>query len=501
MNKSLLSYSDVIVSNRKKFEKMISKINASKNIKKKVYLAKKAIDYVIFHGTGYYSSKDIENVFLEIAEKNNIENFDCDYEKNSFLHIMTNCYKDGGHTRVVERWLELSDDNQKHSLLFTGAAEVNPIPNRLGKAVENKNGSIINLSGLKNDIAKGLELRKIASKYEYIILHIHMHDIIPIIAFGNKQFQRPVIFYNHADHFFWVGVSIIDKIAELREFGKNLSENSRGINNGFILGVPVDSKEIPFKDKRELRKKFNLPEDKKIIFTGGTDFKYIPMAGKDFLTPVLNVLINDENVVLVGVGPNFKTLPNWAEAAEKTNGRVIAFNTVPHEDYYNYIQASDVVIDSYPMSGGMAIIDAISCAKPVITRDTPVGLFDYIKNSDAFCNTEEEVSQKIKELLYDKNKCEKNIQSVKSSLAKINVSDKWKLNLQKLYETVPETHSIHDFKENVCEISDLDIFHYLNSQKRKRKRSLFQRIISFSNKYGSKVLTFLGKEFIIKSNN
>ena len=60
MNKSLLSYSDVIVSNRKKFEKMISKINASKNIKKKVYLAKKAIDYVIFHGTGYYSSKDIE---------------------------------------------------------------------------------------------------------------------------------------------------------------------------------------------------------------------------------------------------------------------------------------------------------------------------------------------------------------------------------------------------------------------------------------------------------
>ena len=106
------------------------------------------------------------------------------------------------------------------------------------------------------------------------------------MLFMYQTFKRPVIFYNHADHFFWVGVSITDRIAELREFGKNISENSRDIHDGFILSVPVDSKDIQQKDKSEMRKKLNLPVDKKIIFTGGSDFKYKPMAGKDFLTPV-----------------------------------------------------------------------------------------------------------------------------------------------------------------------------------------------------------------------
>lgn len=489
-----------IYQNRNMFEKMISKINSCKNESMKIYLAKKAIDYIIFHGSGYYSSYDIEKVFLDIAKNNTVENLNSNYQKNTFLHVMTQCYKHGGHTRVVERWIELSPENEKHSLIFTGAMDVNPLTERLENAVKNKNGDIIDLSDLKNDTAKGLELRKIASEYEYVILHIHMHDIIPIIAFGNEQFKRPVIFYNHADHFFWVGVSITDRIAELREFGKNISENSRDIHDGFILSVPVDSKDIQQKDKSEMRKKLNLPVDKKIIFTGGSDFKYKPMAGKDFLTPVLEVLKNDENVVLVGVGPSFKTLPSWKEASILTNKRVIAINSVPHEDYFIYIHASDVVIDSYPMSGGTAMIDAVSCSKPVVTRETPVGLFDYIKHSDAFCDNEKEVTQKIKELLYDEEKCKKNIESVKNSLAKINIAENWKVNLKNLYKTVPAQHSIHHFKEKVCEISELDLFHYCNSQKRKRKRPLIQRILSFSNKFGHKILTFLGKEYIIKSN-
>lgn len=496
MYKEFKPYIDNIIREKKILDEKIAKLKSAKNIDDIEYFAKDAIQTAVFSGTSYYASSEIENIFLKIAQDNLLDKMPQNFKKNSFLHVMTDCYETGGHTRVVERWIELSPDEQKHSLVFTGLDTPNALPKRLENAIKDKNGCVYKVNVQQNIIEKGLELRKIASEYEYIILHVHMQDFLPIIAFGNEQFNRPVIFYNHADHMFWLGVSIADIVADLRIFGKEISDKKRGVKNNFILGIPVDSKEVARKNKTDLRKILNLPIDKKIILTVGAAHKYKPIAGIDFLTPVLKVMERDKDVLLLGIGPSFEKLPNWEIANTVTDNRIIALGEVPHGKLFDYFQASDLAIDSFPMCGGTAMIDAVSNCCPVITRDNPVGLFDYIKNSDAYCENIEKMPEKILELLYDNQKIKANIESVTYQLQKNNSAQAWKQNLHKLVENTPKEHKINDFKENTDEISDLDFYHYFINYRTRKKKSFIQKIFKIDKKFNFRVVTVLGKEFI-----
>lgn len=496
MHKEFEPYSDKIKKQRIVLEEKIAKLKSAKSLADIEYYAKDAVQTAVYSGTSYFSSSDIENVLLKIGQENFLSTMPQNFKKNSILHVMTNCYDTGGHTRVVERWIELSSDEQKHSLIITGFQKPNLIPSRLENAVKNKDGKIYIIDDKKNIIDKGLELRKIASNYEYIILHVHMQDFLPIIAFGNEQFKRPVILFNHADHVFWVGVSIADIVADIRVFGKEISDNKRGVKNNFILGIPVDSKKVVKKDKIELRKQLNLPADKKIIITVGAAHKYKPIAGIDFLTPILEVLRTDKNVMLVGIGPNFEKLPNWEKANKEIDNRIMALGEIPHDKLFDYLQASDLAMDSFPMCGGTAMIDAVTNGCPVITRDNPVGLFDYIKNSDAFCDNIDEMPEKILELLYNNEKIKKNIESVAKELQENNSAQVWKKNLQKLYEITPKEHNITYFRENVNEISDLDFYHYFINLRKDKKKTFLQNIFKIDKKFNFRVITVLGKEFI-----
>lgn len=341
-----------------------------------------------------------------------------------------------------------------------GEGQDQKIPDRLVDAVKNKNGNIFKLNNNKSDLEKGLELRKIASKYEYIILHIHMHDIVPIITFGNAEFSRPVIFYNHADHRFWVGVSISDIIADLRIFGQNITLSKRCCSNSFILSVPVDIKNYEQLNKETILKKLNLPLDKKIVLTIGGSHKYKPMLGLDFVD-IIEYLLVKEDIIFIAVGPNLIDTPHWKQLLIKFNNRLILTGNIPHNNLKEYITIADLVLDSFPMSGGTALIDAISLNKPVLSFKNPVSQFDYVLNSIAYCDNIEELKSKSLELLYNNKKAIENIENVKNELSKQNTKESWLQNLKLLYSITPKKHNINNFKTNkIIDLIDNDLYLY-----------------------------------------
>ena len=61
-----------------------------------------------------------------------------------------------------------------------------------------KSGKVYNLDS--HPAAKINQIRKIASGFEKIILHIHSDDLVTFIAFATNDFKRPVLFFNHLDH-------------------------------------------------------------------------------------------------------------------------------------------------------------------------------------------------------------------------------------------------------------------------------------------------------------
>ena len=96
----------------KTFETMVAKATSASTLERRMELAQNAVWYAAYHGTGYYASPKLERIFLEAARR--IPQVPCKPQKNTVLHVMTQAYGRGGHTRVVQRWINMSNEKKKH---------------------------------------------------------------------------------------------------------------------------------------------------------------------------------------------------------------------------------------------------------------------------------------------------------------------------------------------------------------------------------------------------
>ena len=69
--------------------------------------------------------------------------------------------------------------------------------NNIKEIVEHSGGACIYLSG--SYMERALKLLEISEGFYRVLLFTHMEDIIPVIAYSNPRWKRPVYFYNHAD--------------------------------------------------------------------------------------------------------------------------------------------------------------------------------------------------------------------------------------------------------------------------------------------------------------
>lgn len=448
---------DRIKYNRRYFEKLTAKLSHVSCIDKKLALAQTAINFASTFSTGYFSSKKIEEELLHIAQNLRAQNLSSTYAPKSFLHVFTKTYATGGHTRVAERWIEYAAQGQVHSVAVTGGGK-EAIPARLQRAVSEKHGRIIVLDNSKGSLAKALELRELSSNFEYIVLHVHPNDFVPVLAFGTAEFTRPVIFFNHADHKFSVGVSIADLFAELREFGQEFSATRRKPKSQFILDVPLDSMRLEAISKVEARSRLKLPEDCKIIMTVGSAFKYQAFREYDFIAVAEELISRIPDSIVIAIGPDAKKQPEWYQAGVRSNSRIFAKGPVPHTDLFTYLLASDLILDSFPMSGGVAMLDAACCGVPMLSLHTPIGQYNYITKTDYYCRSIQELIEKVIAIMSDPQEAAKNVNAVQDELSARNYRESWLINLNQMVGIVPDRHCINSFTDADWSIDEVDRF-------------------------------------------
>ena len=60
----------------------------------------------------------------------------------------------------------------------------------------------------------GMKLRALAGNhthpFDLIMLHIHAQDVLPVYALSAGYYGPPVALFDHSDHTFWIGSSIVD---------------------------------------------------------------------------------------------------------------------------------------------------------------------------------------------------------------------------------------------------------------------------------------------------
>ena len=389
---------------------------------------------------GYWTCSYIEKYLADYAKTIKLEDYSKEYIPNSFLHVMTTGYSSGGHTRVVERCIENAPQTQSHSVVILNNSGFDTLV--LENNIKEKNGQLIIFNGEDSINKKALDLRKLALNYEYIVLHTHMHDIIPTLAFGVEEFKRPVILYNHATHLFWIGKSIADVVIDIIN-GDNVTKIRRNIPDSYFMGIP--SKEIVFKNKDKVaaRIKLGIPLDKKIIVTSGKSIKFSILDDEDNYARVIEKIINKNTYCyMIGLDKNDK---KWSKYIRKSKGHIIQKDSVGfYEGYLDYLAAADLYIDSYPIAGGTAMMDAISQNTPSISLKSTFSQLNYLTETRAYLDTPEEFIKTAKKILNDESFGAEITAELQNSLVKYQSKQAWNQRMDNLLKIVPKEHIVKD---------------------------------------------------------
>jgi glycosyltransferase involved in cell wall biosynthesis len=390
--------------------------------------------------TGVYSSNRLENEIIKIGEKIQFSPT-AKPQKGNVLHVMTAAGNGGGHTSIVNNWIQWDKDRQ-YSLVLTDM-DYQEIPSYIIETISASHGKVICLEG--SYIEKAKQLLKISQVYEQIILHTHMYDVIPLLAYSNCNWKIPVFFYNHADFRFSYGYSVADAVLNLNKFDWEKSRDYRGVANGRNLVFPspnggyIDSIVMDENVTQTILSKYRINKKAKLIVSMGDEFKYEDIIGYRF-TDFVNRLIDEshDNIQFIIIGPNPKR-KKWKELEERTNGHARAVGYIERRDVYGLIKMCDLFICSFPMRASGAGL-AERWGVPYLS------LFVIEREMEFF---EENKAETIEELL-DKSFDILNGNKTKYKghcLERAFIQEEWQKKWDEIIEKYP-VHSVTKFKEN-----------------------------------------------------
>jgi teichuronic acid biosynthesis glycosyltransferase TuaC len=229
---------------------------------------------------------------------------------------------------------------------------------------------------------------RIVSKQKKIpwVLTLHGSDVN---IYPNYSIRSKKAFINavkNADHVLAVDASLQKKTKEIAE------------RDSTVLPIGVDLTKFQQQEqtKQELRRRLQLPEDKKLIVFVG---RLTEAKGVFELAHALEFLPNEIAVLFVGDGPAKENLRRNREL----NKRLFLIGQVDNERVNEYLLASDVfTLPSYTEGMPTVVIEAIASKIPVIS--TAVGgvpeLFGVHRNLLIESKSVASLVERIQDVLY-----------------------------------------------------------------------------------------------------
>ena len=281
----------------------------------------------------------------------------------SVLHVLTEAYATGGHTRFVWRWIE-ADHGRRHCVVVTCQRLSGSLPPRLVAAPQATGGWVRMLDWRRAlPLARAGQLRALAAEFDLVVLHAHPFDVVPTIAFASGG--PPIVLLNHAGFSFWIGRDVADVVACLRPSSRDVAVHRRGIAPDRCppLPIPVDLPDRTV-SRSKARRALGLSGDAVVLFTVAKPFKYIAFEpGPSFLELVVALAQGDKRVQVLAIGPEDQGA--WRRAREQTGGRVRALGS--HPEVALHERAADIYLDSFPVTSPTSFLEAGSYGLPIVS--------------------------------------------------------------------------------------------------------------------------------------
>lgn len=189
---------------------------------------------------------------------------------------------------------------------------------------------------------------------------------------------------------------------------QSLAEGAKRLGAENIAVIPngVDSRLFKPMDKDELRKKYGISAEEKIIISVA---RLEPVKGVDHLIKAIALLvekISDLRLVVIGDGKQREELERLINQLQ-LDSKVQLLGFLPHQQISEYLNMSDVFVLSSRHEGlGIALIEAMACGVPVIGSrvDGIVDIIEDGKNGILVPSGDEKaLAEEIERLLQDEN--------------------------------------------------------------------------------------------------
>ncbi len=292
------------------------------------------------------------------------------------LHIISEPYSTGGHTRLLEKILKVRGEGD---VLVT-----RPLSSTEG-LLKVLDATEIHHSEIGYDINGILG---ISNKYKTIFLHIHPDDLTTAVAMGvlKEKSNNRTVFINHADHIFSYGYYSSNVIAEMGPFGDKLRQ-AKNRGDATYLGLPFDFEGFKLIERRSLSGEIT-------IMSGATSFKYKTVAGLSFVKLVSEILGAIPRAKLIIIGPNLTF--EWLKVVLRYPKRIKVVPKLPYDEYKQLLERVDVYLDSFPLSGGTTVPEVRSKGIPV--TGVMCGSYGYTPWDKTKYNSNAELVSALKEL-------------------------------------------------------------------------------------------------------
>ena len=284
--------------------------------------------------------------------------------KNRTLHVATQIYKAGGHTKVIENWIRYQNKSNHDLVLVSQYVDYSMnLP---------EGCKIIEINPTDSVESKILFLNDLYSIYSKVIFHIQPYDVLPLISMGNEDISK-FSFYNHTDHVFNVGPSLVPLTYDMSLKGSLFSLNFRGAQNSKVVPVPLFSGTVQESEIEEIK---NIPENAFIILSIGSEYKFKTNTDSKNLLKFADSFCNENKdcyFVFIGPGTHLKT------QYQLMNENIILLGNRSYGEVVSMYERANVYVDSYPIIGGIASLEAAMYRCPTITFQNDFNCFDSVR--------------------------------------------------------------------------------------------------------------------------
>lgn len=437
----------VLAENRLMYGRLVDLVAhhaAGDDVERVLRSATVAANYAWRAPTGLLSDPRLERLAVSAVRGAGRVAVDGTRSSGRVLHVLSEAYSVGGHTRLAWRWI--SRDRRRSDVALTHHA--GPVPDQLVATVTASGGRVTDLRpGHPTLLGRAIALRALIDQADLVVLHAHPFDAVVLAAVNLPGVRPPVVLEDHADHAFWLGVGAADVVSNFRPFGQRLAAELRGVppERSALVPLPIDAlpATVP---PAELRRGLGLRPDAVVAVTVADEAKMSPLGGRgmDHLLDRALTQCRQLVVLLVGAPPTGV----WARLAARYPGRLLPLGSVP--DPAPYYAVADIYLDSYPTRAGTSVLEAAVLGVPVLALvDLPADdlLSVYQAGSPGLlgqpsATTPEQYVRMLRSLVADRDLRARRGAEVQAAVADAHSGPGWTKAMEALYDQARRSSAV-----------------------------------------------------------